>query len=135
MHLGEEFYRTGTYERVNDSTLLLSGQLGGVRVYANTYTTKIAPSENMYNSINSTEYTATGYGLLEDCKIYILETNYREMMIEFGDYQVRTRFSYLDSLQTKITFKFPLPLTSSFINLNATIQGNTIHVDDPGFSA
>ena len=57
------------------------------------------------------------------------------MMIQFGDYQVRTRFSYLDSLQTKITFKFPLPLTSSFINLNAAIQGNTIHVDDPGFSA
>ena len=131
----EDFYRTGTYERINDNTLLLSGQLGGVRVYASTYPTKIAPSETMYNSIESTEYTATGYGLLANCKIHILETDYREMMIEFGDYQVRTRFSYLDSLKTAIAFKFPLPLTSSFINLTATIQGNTIHVNDPGFSA
>lgn len=129
------FYRTGTYDIVDDrpNTILLSGQLGGVRVYADISNTKIAPSENMYNSIESTEYTATGYELLADCKIYILQTQYREMMIQFGDYPVRTRFSYLNSQQTEITFKFPLPLTSSFINLTATIQGNNIHVDDPGF--
>ena len=127
------FYCTGTYERINDNTILLSGQLGGVRVYSSITNKKIYSSSIMYNSLTSTEYTATGYNLLDEDKIYIYDTNYREMMIKFGDYEVRTRFSYLDSEGSKIMFKFPLPLSSSFITLTATIQGSTINVDVPEY--
>ena len=132
--IGENSHKvTGEYVEIKDNGnniigLVLYGALGALRVSISG--SNIANYDYTDLDAGRTHYTTTSDSyLLQNLNVYLYNTEYHEMMVDYNSMYIRCKFYYVDEGHKNIYFKYPFG--DSVLNLTATIDGESMVVDAP----